>query len=276
MKKSVKRTLAAALALLMLISVFGVSALAERNERLPQYKNYTILGDSNSSGYGLDAYVENADGAFVKEGALIEGSYPAILADALGCENVFVHSHSGWRTNELLYMMDPDTEVSYSDFFLRALGFVPADTLIGKSEAIIANVSASDLITIEYGANDIYSYSVYKLIVEHGEELSYLLSGLGETPADISELLEDILAAADKAGVLAEVISDFMSYLTETTASYKENMVAIIERIRELNPNAKLVVLGLISPVSFDIRGENGSVILDINTGIDRRMKEVN
>ncbi len=275
MKKFVKRALAMALAVIMLVSVLGVAAFADRNEKLPQYKTYTVLGDSNASGYGTDAYFENAGSTeSVKEGDLIAGSYPAIVADALGCETVYVHSHSGWRTNEFLYMIEPGS-IEYSDFFLHALGFVADSTLAGEGAAIVADIKKADLISIDFGSNDIYSYTLYETYGMHEDELNAMLDDMNAISADPSVFFNQLLTAADKLGILKQLVADFKANLDKNTAVFEANIATVVEKVRELNPDAKILMMGVFCPISFDLR-VNHEVILDFKSNSDKRMKSIN
>ncbi len=276
MKKTLKRTLAMLLAVIMLVSVLGVASLADAAVEENPYKYYTVLGDSNASGYGLDAYFANAGSTeAVKEGDLIPGSYPAIIADALGCETVDVCSHCAWRTNEFLHMIAPDCGVEWSSFFLRALDFVKSETLIGKGEAIVNAIEKADLISVDFGSNDIYSYAINETYEMHADELEGMLDTLNAISDDPSILLQEMITIADKLGFLKQLIDDFKANLDENTAEYEANMVLVINEIRKINPDAKILVMGVFCPISLDLR-INHQVVLDFISSSDKRISSIN
>ena len=275
MKKHAKKIIAMTLAVVMLVSLLSTAALAA-DEKNGQY--YTVIGDSNASGYGLDAYFKNAGSTeAVKEGDLIDGSYPAILANALGIDknNVSVRSHSGWRTNEFLYMLQGDAcGVPHDNFFMRALDFVKPETLNGEGDRIREAIDAADIISVNFGSNDIYSYSF--------SETSGLLMNLVDhipNPADIindpATFFNKLIHTAEILGILPEIVSTFKSALDRNTASYKANMPKVIDAIRAENKDAKIIVLGVFCPVSFDLR-INHQVVLDFKSSSDKRVKSVN
>lgn len=293
MKKSSKRIISMILAVIMLIGVMGFSVMADDS----QYKYYAVLGDSNASGYGMDAYFENAGSTeAVKEGDLIAGSYPAIIAEELGIDYVDVQSHCAWRTNEFLHMIDPDCGIAWDSFFLRALDFVKTSTLVGKGEAIVNAVEKADFITVDFGSNDIYSYAIYETYNEFADELEGVLDDLNDIAdgfenifsdipgamTDITAIMQNpqlaldaIFAAADKLGFLMPLIDFFKATLDENTAEFETNIVTVVEKIRELNPDAKIIMMGVFCPISFDVRVDH-KVVLDFKSSSDKRISGIN
>ena len=278
MKKSLKRTLSLVLAVILLMGVLGTSAFANT----ANYEYYTVLGDSNASGYGMDAYFANAElyGEHVKEGCLIPGTYPAIIAEALGIETVDVQSHCAWRTNEFLHMLSFDNDiVPWDSFFLRALDFVNRNTVgRDKSEAIINAIKKADLISIDFGSNDIYSFSIYETYNTYAVELEKLLddlNDLGKVFDDPQTALAALFDAADKAGLLIPIINEFKKNLDENTAEFENNIAIVVEKVRELNPDAKMIMMGVFCPISFDMR-VNGDVVLDFKSSSDKRIAGIN
>lgn len=266
--KSIKRAFALLLALTMLFALI-VPAMAD--DEKPKYKYYTVLGDSNASGYGLDAYFDNAQSRErVLDGYRIKGSYPDIFADAIGAEVVDMRSHSGWRTNEFLKMLNPSLKIETQNTYKLALHFIEEKDLKGETEKLQNAVKNADIISVNFGSNDIYTYA-FNLTADM---YTHLKDGL-EVPESLDEAFKMLCLLAEKAGELDDLLRDFKLNLDKTCALYKEHMVMVIDEIRKLNDHAKILILGVFCPVSFDIR-VNHKVIFDFKTNTDKRMKSVN
>lgn len=239
MKRILKKSLSLLLAVLLLAGACCVSAFADTTER---YRYYTVIGDSNATAYGTAAYFENAGSeTTVKDGDLIPGSYPAIVADALGipAENVNVRAHSGWRTLEFLRALSDDPSVKpdgLSDTYYHALGFVDPSTLIGEGDRIREAVRKADFITVDFGSNDIFTHAINLTTAQHPE-----LNG------------GSIFSTAIALGTLPIIIADFEANLQSNADAYAHNMDLVIAAIRDINPTAKILVLGAFCPITFDI-----------------------
>ena len=276
MKSFVKRALSLMLAVIMLVGIFSISASAGSSKKLPHYSYYTAIGDSNGSAYGLDEYFVNAGSTeSVKDGDIIPGGYAGIFADAISADTVNIRCHCGWRTNEFLYTLLGDAcGVDYDKFFRRALDFIDDAELEGEGERIMDAVINSDIISINFGSNDIYSYalsgagSAFAPLLDYAPDFSLLTSNPGK-------FFSQFLKSAEAAGVLKEAIDWFEQCLDTNVEEYERNIVKVIDAIRDINPDAKLVVLGVFCPISFDIR-MNHEVVLDIKTISDDRVKGVN
>lgn len=268
--KSIKRALSLILAF-TLVFALCVPAFADADNGMPQYKYYTVLGDSNASGYGLDAYFENAGSReSVLDCCRIDGAYPDIFADAIKAETVDVRAHSGWRTNEFLMMLNPSLNIEISNTYKLALGFIGESVLDGETDRINTAVRNANIISLNFGSNDIYTYGFNLTTAMHDD----LGDGL-KVPENAAETFQMLCLLAQKAGQLDDVIRDFKKNLDNTCQLYKDHMKMVIDEIRKVNDSAKIMVLGVFCPVSFDIR-VNHKVVFDIKTSTDKRMKDVN
>ena len=273
MKNYLKRTVCALLAVIMLVSVCGISAFADSAEDsdVMHYSYYTVLGDSIASAYGTDAYFANAGSTTtVKDGSLIPGSYAAIVADAIGAETVNMRSHSGWRTTEFLreinypgFVYDNDAYSKYyhSNFFRRALNFVPESALNGEGARIIDAIKKADFITLNIGTNDIFSYA----LTVTADKFSYIFehSGILDIKGyeDLEVAFNELLRLADE-NEMKGILTEFVIAIETGLAMYKENFPKVIDGIRSLNPDAQLMVIGISNPIN---------IVIDLaeDTGID-------
>ena len=110
-----------------------------------------------------------------------------------------------------------------------------------------ANIAKADLITLNIGSNDATQpFAVMRELLE--EDISILqaqaqmgidsLTNFGTTLANVVKVTGNSIMMARLAALEAESLTAFFS-----------NFDAIIKAIRELNPRAKLVVLGVYNPV---------------------------
>lgn len=99
-----KQAVAALLMLVIFASATCVTAFAEPDGRVRQYKVYTSLGDSCGSGFGLPEY--NAAGKFVQYGRRITGAYPDLVANAVRAKKLNQMCVPDFRTNELRFLLD--------------------------------------------------------------------------------------------------------------------------------------------------------------------------
>ena len=275
MNNKFKRIVSLVLVLVMAVSLFSVCAFAKEKK----YSYYTVLGDSNASGYGTDAYFVNAGSKEkVKEGDLITGTYPAIIAEALGLteDQVNVRSHSGWRTNEFLHEIKPDTYKSYDNFFRRALNFVTEDSLKGEGDRIIKAIKKSDLITVNFGSNDIYSYT-FSGMSGHISDIFPDVPKAALLAKDPVEYIAQLLKFADVMGMLDEFIDMLKGYLDQYSESFLKNMPKVLKEIRNINgdKNATIVVLGVFCPISLDFR-INHELVYDFRSSSDERVADIN
>lgn len=266
MKSRLRRTLCTLLALIMLVGVCGISAFADdTQEPVCQYKYYTVLGDSIASAYGTDGYdAALKPGQDICDGNYVPESYAAIVGEAIGAETIDMRSHSGWRTFELL------NEIGYGDlaavdtmygsyynssFFRRALNYISDADLAGESERIINAITSADFITLNIGTNDLFSYA----IAVTANKCSEVFENSGILNIEDMQGIEDLVAAFNRLLSIASkeqykgIITEFVSAIENGFAIYKKNMPVLIDKIQKMNPEAKLVVIGMSNPANITI-----------------------
>ncbi len=266
MKSKTRRTLCTLLAVIMLVGVCGITAFADDAEAsVNQYKYYTVLGDSIASAYGTEGYdAALLPGQDICDGNFVPESYAAIVGDAIGAETIDMRSHSGWRTYELLNEIGcgdlAAVDTMYGDyykssFFRRALNYISDAELAGEGGRIINAVNNADFITLNIGTNDLFSYA----LTVTANKVSDVFEDSGILDIENIQGIEDLLVAFNNLLSIASaeqykgILLEFVSAVENGFAMYKQNMPILLDKIKELNPDAKLVVIGMSNPVNITL-----------------------
>lgn len=270
MKRTMKKSLCLVLALLMFVGIMSVGAFAE--SKPVQYNRYTILGDSIAAGYGLPSYekkVNPRSGLYICEEEVHAGSYGQIVGDELGAATTSA-AHSGWRAIDYLKMMGEPVGTDYNVgagceikdpyFFIEAMGWLKYDTgytnqrtnpklmLKDSGSRVISAIKNSDIITLNLGCNDIFSYAqavaMYTVSNRLGWSSIYSPAGAGATISAIGKTLSS--------GDLKELLSTYVGALETGASMFETYMPQLVKKIKSLNPNATVCILGMANPVNVN------------------------
>lgn len=244
------KRLTAVLLTILMVAICCVPAFAAKPK---QYTNYAVLGDSIPTGYMMPGY--KYAGRKTVLWPVVPNSYPTFVAQGVGAKNTWMLAHSGYRTADLRRVLDPDFAGDY--FNARRLPKM-ADTyavdqagLEKLRKGVIKYLKKSDLITLQIGANDSFQVIVilFEMLRENQELLAELQASGAMDPNVTTKMLEKI--ALDNETLLRIIEMELAS-----VQGFRDNFDVIIRRIREINPNAKIVVLGLYNPLEcFKIAG---------------------
>ena len=285
MKKRTKRLISMLLALTLVISIAGVSVFAMDTSGVPAasgktYETYTVLGDSIPTGYGI---VQGADGKYWSpHGHYVYNSYPAIVEQTLGVKNFNIQCRSGFRTVEALRMIDPsvydtwtEDEQFFSDFLLQYLDQMTPEEIAAMQATAYDQIKNSDLITINLANNDILSYSSMKSTIEalNGTGNTALFTQLGVVAAAIKEYgsLGALMSTLISNGV---TIAYLGQYMLEGFQMYMKNWNLLIKKIREINPDAEILAIGMYNP--FTSLKLTDASLLEIGRLMDPMIQMVN
>lgn len=217
------RTLSLVLALVMIFSCFGAQVFAADADNVKHYDSMVVLGDSITRGCGLDGY-----DSYASTGPLegLPGSAPAIIADKClndGAKRCFC-TFQGETLASMLCMLGLEDESS--DSFLTDSWF--ADAIFprmkqfcgsGTAYDVKENLKTAELIVIELGMSDIFYRS-----------------------KEISNLQD---AFADGTDALLESIPVLLKEILYGCNYVMANYHKLLDFIKENNPNADVVVMGL-------------------------------
>ena len=259
MKNRTRRLLAMALSLIMIFSCMSMGVFAADEETVRQYGEeggYLAIGDSVCRGCGTAGYPQPYYN-YAKRN--VEGSFPYIVAKAVGCtmpEEIVDQSGNYWPlcypgmtlgvTMDLYGIEDDftDTKFDYSNYkyMMKYFGYegsIPGvrgaaggDTYTepAKVGSIIDLTKDASLITVELGMCDVFYRALH--IAENGGMLADGINLDFSDPQAILQLLK---------GYLSEMYIGF-DY-------WKTWYPKFLERLRELNPDADIVVVGAFNVV---------------------------
>ncbi len=257
MNRLAKRVLSMLMAGVLLTSVLSVSASAAKYSNVKIYKTVSSLGDSIPSGFSLPDYNRKANGKFVMGKTRVEGSYPAIVADAVAAKTFYPLAQPGFRTTELRILVDPNYDGDYvTAKYIGTLSNNPdytTENIKAQRSEYINKIKASDLVMIDIGFNDTWL-----------PVLGAILDVVNDKPtSDANQATADLAKAVEQEGIdsvmntityklkntpryTAQLVTAVTGILTSST--FQENYDAIIKRIYAINPDVTVVALESYNP----------------------------
>lgn len=270
--KTFKKVLSVLLCVLFVFSCFALLGSAADKENVYQYGKdggYLAIGDSIGKGCGAEGSyigkngerltVETCGGQYNDNDCrYVLGSYAAQVADAVGCEapadmndksgNFWPCTFGGMTTAVALDLYGiednySDTTLNYEyykwclDYFgyegssvgARGETFDPADD--GRTGNIIDVTKKASLITIELGMCDIF-YRTYRVVTEGG----LLGDGLDIDFTDLD--------------TLKKILTSAVGLLNEGYDNWVAQYPLLLKRVKELNPDATIVMVGSFNMVN--------------------------
>ncbi len=292
MRKTIKKTLAVLLSVLMLSGSF-VCFAAELNPdavnaHYGQYKNYLLLGDSAASGYrdeisdnDADFNEENYESTYYR----VPGSYADIIANAIIEDgSMTALAAPGYRTIEMRYMLEDDFAAECTDEYLFYTSHLHVyDDLVcdchgvnmtpGSEhfrDAFKKSIAEADLITLGIGGNDWGAYLgwvVADLLREENVADKYITDIeeiLSKSTMDLSTI-EKVVEIAHIAGALPELLQTLPEALSYGLGNFYSNWDIMIQDIYDLNPGATIMVVGMsdnsIKGKYYDYNGVTGEQV---------------
>lgn len=237
MKKTLKKALAAILALAVLSSM-AVCFAAEKE--YADYGTYVLLGDSVASGYNDLEYVDS-------EFKRVENSYSDFVADDLRVELIPL-ACPGFRTLEIRHLLEDDFPVT--DGYLFHGSHTPNEEIEAMAPYFRESIANAGLITLGVGGNDFGAYLGW-VISDIMEEDGLFTAFVNDARALLAEkgvesdTLDEFLDLAETMGVLPNVIEALPEALSYGINSLFNNWDPMIEDIYRLNPDVTLLVIGM-------------------------------
>ncbi|MCQ2484309.1 MAG: GDSL-type esterase/lipase family protein [Clostridia bacterium] len=297
MKKNFKRILAVLLTLIMTFSCFGIVSQAATAKTVIQYGKaggYLAIGDSLSRGCGTDGFYMDRDKApdggqyDLYEMRNVEGAIPYQIAQAVGCKapvditdqdaTYWPCVYPGMTTAVAMDLLgiednfkDVDLNYPYYDSVLKYFGYegsfdgvrekdVYVEGECGLCGNIVDLVKKADLITLELGMCDVF-YRAYKIATK-----STLSGGFSFDKLDNPEAIINLVKTA-----LKEIYVGY-NY-------WKEYFPVLLKTIKEMNPDATIVVVGAFNivnqvPITDDMILPFGSIVNPLTDSMNRLYKK--
>ena len=265
MKSRTKRLLAMALSLIMIFSCMSMGVFAADEETVRQYGKeggYLAIGDSVCRGCGSEGYfIPSQDHSHYYDYTQrnVEGAFPYVVAQAVGCSmpaditdqtgNYWPLCYPGMTlgvTMDLLGIDDgfDDLLFDYSNYKYMMKYFGYEGSLEGVGEdyggvhfteqakvgSVIDLIDRSSLITIELGMCDVF-YRALRIAEQGG----FLADGISLDFSDPQSILQFAK------GYLGEMYNGF--------EYWKTWFPKLLEKIREINPEATVAVVGAFNVV---------------------------
>ena len=234
------------------------------------YQVYTCFGDSISAGYGLADYVSG------EKWRHVDGSYPVMVADALGVKKYNPYSLSAMRTVEMRMFLEDDF---YGDKVTNhVMYYFVEDTehtaqCIEKQRKMFRDgIRNSDLLSLQLGFNDVWFTMLG----------TAQLLGRGEVYTGVDDAQDEFFGSVDRLG-LGKALKDGIDTLqtviglptllptiilagVQAKQQYFENYKTILKEIYALNPDVTIAAIGYYNPVK-NLRLGRPQGLLDLDFG---------
>jgi len=267
-----------ALVLMLVVSIPLGMAFANGNQDNGKTINYVSLGDSFTSGYGLRgsypaaAYEnptkENLDKVLVGMQVLgfdvdVPNSYPSVINAKLKSMGYTVnfkpYSQSAMRAYDLRLILDEDfSEDGYTREWYTYKG-APWTTYVNSSgktgieglrEDYRIALAEADLITYDLGKNDFFNCALNNIFYGvYDHDLSKILSECEYTQYYAARNMIHAMLEKYTGGCLTgddlKSFENLVDALVFAYVGYRVNYDATLDIIRELNPDAKIMVLSI-------------------------------
>lgn len=279
MKHGMRKVVAVLLAMLMLVSLGGISAFAKsagtaKGTKYKTYKTFVSFGDSVAAGVSTSTYKAAHETKEAKTNYFVRvpGTYVDRVAKKVNTKKLYPLAQPGMRSEELrLLLNDCYNGDGHEAYVTNALnGFTsPGGKYTGKDPVkdykklrtlYQSAVKEADLITIGIGFNDVW-FSILAAateLTESGKVSKTPELTLFKNAEKLGSMGKAIKQAEDALNTVMKIPS-YIPVITEAgieaKARYFVNYRAIIERIYSLNPDVTVVTIGYhdaLIPGEFD------------------------
>ena len=272
-----KKLIALFLCLIMVLSLAATAvAVPKPTETNKPYKHYVALGDSIAAGNSLPGYKGYKVGA-TKANLLfdIPDAYPTLLKTAVGADaqETINATHAGMRLHELAILLNKAERDDFTDnwFSVGWGGAGAMDNLLAKQDIILGALKKADLVTLQFGANDLIGNLTYALYQFDSVLMTDLMSGSAgtkdaktvskaveamketEDPEEKTVLFLDLLSKLNDVKKYAKLIADLAELMASAVEDFMTNWDAVMSYFYDegglQKEDVKVVVLGTYNPI---------------------------
>ena len=255
--KQFKTKLATVLLAVLMAAVCVVPSFAAAKT----YRTYAVLGDSIPTGYSLPGY--RFAGKATAVWPVVPGSYPEHVKWGVHASHIYMMAHSGYRTADIRRVLDPSFGGDY--FNGRRLPTYPDSMKVDVAKLeqlrgeVIHHLRQADLITLNVGGNDVFQFLL--ILRDMIREDRAAVEELQDLPALSPETtLKDIRQLAGNSETLYRILEMEL----KSVQDFYTNFDAIVRRIHEINPRARLLVLGVYNPLdNFKVGGVSANLLIE-------------
>lgn len=240
--KSLRTKLAALFLAVLMAAVCVVPSFAAGKT----YRTYAVLGDSIPTGYSLPGYKFAGKKAAVWP--VVPGSYPEYVKRGVRASTIYMMAHSGYRTADIRRVLDPSYKGDY--FNGRRLPTYPDSMEVNEAQLkqlrseVTRHIRQANLITLNVGGNDVFQFLL--ILRDMIREDRAAIEELQDLPTLTPETtLKDIRQLAGNSETLYRILEMELNAVQD----FYTNFDAIIRRIHEINPSARVLVLGVYNPI---------------------------
>ena len=301
MKKTIRVCLCLTLAVLMLLGTCAFAFADREKVNCYDYGKYMCVGDSIAAGCALtkdgsetyfDQNAENFEYVYSEDYiylghnyAVVPQAYHSLVAEGLNAE-LLQCAKSGMRGVELRYWLDGvyndyDETRSWDNIYfdIDGNGFTLAD-LDAYNEIIDypAKVREADVISINIGSNDVFSFTfgvvIGELTNDSDDPTLKAIKEYLESTGNVGAAFGKLIDAYQSMGKLPELAATLVDALNTTYEQYKVNYDAIMEKILEINPDIVVINVGVFNPLRYVGFGSDGST--DISFAAESVVEKMN
>ena len=268
MKRKNRRRIAGLLVLVMITALLCIPSQAASSVNAYGFDRYVAMGDSIShgltekyhSGPDFGCYATGYASLLAGRLGLTEG-VPTVTQPGYNCDPEFYtadrdgdYSYSPWaysalRSREILYQLDGGFDYT-EDEFTRYWLHSEIPQMDVDRDLLHAQLQKADLITLGVGSNDVLigpmMITIWEMADARGmrrgdmEDIVKGSIGFGTVPDDVEFDKTEIITTFLK-GMLPRLMSGYREFLV--------NFPNILGEIRNLNPDAQIVLVGLSNPL---------------------------